>query len=162
MNKVMNVATIGGVRPQGCTNFKLRQLVRRVSQRYDLEMAHIGLKTTQYSLLSSVMKLGPIRPGDLAKAMTMDASTLTRNLKPLIAAGWVELAAGPDGRSRSVSITAAGRTKRAEAQRRWRSAQEGINALLGIERVAALHALIDDALERLAPGPADAEGDPDA
>ena len=50
-------------------------------------MAKIGLKTTQYSLLSQVLHRGPIRPGDLAKAMVLDASTLTRNLKPLVAAG---------------------------------------------------------------------------
>ena len=37
---------------QGCTNFKLRQLMRRVAHHYDLEMAGAGLKTTQYSLLS--------------------------------------------------------------------------------------------------------------
>jgi DNA-binding MarR family transcriptional regulator len=143
--------TASVAQPQGCTNFKLRQLLRRVGQHYDLEMARLGLKTTQYSLLSHVLKLGPIRPGDLARAMTMDASTLTRNLKPLIAAGWVELGAGADGRSRSVSITPAGRDKRAEAQRRWRIAQEGINARLGVDRVMALHALVDESLELLAP-----------
>ena len=44
----------------GCTNFKLRQLMRRVAQHYDLEMAGAGLKITQYSLLSHVLKLrGP-------------------------------------------------------------------------------------------------------
>ena len=123
--------------------------MRRVSQHYDHEVAQAGLKTTQYSLLSHVLKLGPLRPGELARAMSMDASTLTRNLKPLIAAGWVELSAGDDGRSRSVAITDAGRDKRAEAQRRWRVAQEGINQALGAERVMALHALIDDALGRL-------------
>jgi DNA-binding MarR family transcriptional regulator len=141
-------------KPQGCTNFKLRQLVRRVSQLYDAEVAKAGLKTTQYSLLSHVLRLGPIRPGDLAQAMTLDASTLTRNLKPMIDAGWLELAAGDDGRSRSVSITAAGRDKRAEAQRHWKAAQEGLNQLLGVERVLALHALVDDSLGRLAPMPA--------
>lgn len=140
-----------GTSPQGCTSFKLRQLVRRVSQHFDLEVAKAGLRTTQYSLLSHVLKLGPIRPGALAQAMTMDASTLTRNLKPLLSAGWVELQAGPDGRSRSVSITQAGRDKRVEAQRRWRVAQEGLNQKLGVERVAALHALVDDALALLDP-----------
>lgn len=139
------------VKPQGCTNFKLRKLVRRVSQHYDTEMAKVGLKTTQYSLLSHVLKFGPIRPGELAQIMTMDASTLTRNLKPLVDAGWVEIGAGSDARSRVVTITDAGREKRQEAQRRWKAAQEGINALLGVERVLALHALIDDSLELLAP-----------
>ena len=138
-------------RPKGCTNFKLRQLARRVSQRYDQELAKAGLKTTQYSLLSHVLKLGPIRPGDLAAAMTMDASTLTRNLKPLLAAGWLELAAGSDGRSRSVHITPAGRDKRAEAQTHWKVAQQQLNQQLGIDTVAALHRLVDESLERLAP-----------
>ena len=138
-------------KPQGCTHFQLRQLARRVSQHYDGEMAKVGLKTTQYSLLSHIMKLGPVRPGDLALAMTMEPSTLTRNLKPLLASGWVELAAGPDGRSRSVTITASGRAKRTDAQRHWNVAQAGLNQLLGARRVVALHALINESLEMLKP-----------
>ena len=144
-------------KPQGCTNFKLRQLVRRVSQLYDAEVGKAGLKTTQYSLLSHVLRLGPIRPGDLAASMTMDASTLTRNLKPMLAAGWLQMSAGDDGRSRLVHITDAGRDKRGEAQRHWKAAQEGLNQLLGVERVRALHALVDDSLELLDPVPAEAE-----
>ena len=151
MSKLKPMPAMAAAAPQGCTNFKLRQLMRRVNQHFDLEMAPAGLKTTQYSLLSFVRKLGPVRPGELARAMTMDASTLTRNLQPLIHAGWVELSAGPDGRSRSVSITPAGRDKRAEAQRRWRVAQLSLNEQLGAERVAMLHALIDDSLALLAP-----------
>ena len=139
------------VKPQGCTNLKLRQLMRRVAQHYDAEVGKTGLRGTQYSLLSYVCKLGPIRPTDLAKAMKVEASTLTRNLKPLVAAGWLAMAPGVDARSRLVEATEAGREKRQEAQRRWRVAQEGINTLLGGERVVALHALIDDCLELLAP-----------
>jgi DNA-binding MarR family transcriptional regulator len=144
-------------KPQGCTNFKLRQLVRRVSQRYDAEVGKAGLKTTQYSLLSHVLRLGPIRPGDLAAAMTMDASTLTRNLKPMLAAGWLQMSAGEDGRSRLVHITDAGRDKRAEAQRHWKAAQEGLNRLLGVERVHAIHALVDESLDLLEPVSQDAD-----
>ena len=145
-------------KPQGCTNFKLRQLVRRVSQLYDQELAKAGLKTTQFSLLSHVLRLGPIRPGDLAAAMTMDASTLTRNLKPLVAAGWLELAPGEDGRSRSVHLTPAGRDKRAEAQAYWHDAQMHLNQVLGVDTVIALHGLVDQSLERLATLP-EGEGD---
>jgi DNA-binding MarR family transcriptional regulator len=145
----MSTETI--LKPQGCSNFKLRQLTRRVSQCYDIEMSRIGLKTTQYSLLSHIVKLGPIRPGELAQAMTMDASTLTRNLKPLVEAGWITVTAGSDARSRTVAITAAGREKRHEAQRHWKIAQDGLNDRLGVEKVLALHALIDSALELLSP-----------
>jgi DNA-binding MarR family transcriptional regulator len=133
--------------PLGCSNAKLRQLTRRVSQHYDREMQKIGLKATQYSLLSKVLQRGPIRPGDLAKAMALDASTLTRNLRPLVAAGWLMVGAGTDDRSHLVAITAAGREKRSEAHRRWKAAQESLNDLLGVERVLALHELIDGSLQ---------------
>jgi DNA-binding MarR family transcriptional regulator len=135
---------------QGCTNLKLRQLTRRITQHYDTALTQAGLKTTQYSLLSHVLKLGPIRPGDLALAMKMEASTLTRNLKPLVVAGWVQLAEGADGRSRLITITDAGREKRQEAQRHWKAAQTSLNRLLGLQRVLALHTLIDESLEILA------------
>ena len=147
------------VKPQGCTNLKLRQLMRRVAQLYDAEVGKTGLRGTQYSLLSYVAKLGPIRPVDLAGVMKVDASTLTRNLRPLIAAGYATLDPGPDARSRFVNVTAAGRDKRQEAQRRWRVAQESLNERLGAARVVALHALLDECQERLADVP---EGETDA
>lgn len=130
--------------PKGCTNFKTRQLSRLLSRHYDAELAAVGLKTTQYSLLTHVLRLGPLAPGELARHMGLDASTLTRNLQPMVAAGWLVQEAGADARSRSVGITAAGRDKQAEAQRRWKAAQQQVNALLGTERVAALHQLLDE------------------
>ncbi|WP_332825154.1 MarR family winged helix-turn-helix transcriptional regulator [Ramlibacter sp.] len=138
------------VKPQGCTNLKLRQLMRRVAQLYDAEVGKTGLRGTQYSLLSYAVKLGPVRPVDLARAMKVDASTLTRNLRPLIAAGLLVQEAGPDGRSRHVRATEAGREKRVEAQRRWRVAQEALNQRLGVQRVVALHALLDECQDLLA------------
>lgn len=135
--------------PQGCTNFKLRQLLRVVSTHYDAEMAQVGLKTTQYSLLSSITTLGPIRSVELARKMHMSASTLSRNLRPLMDAGWVEQANGPDARSWLIQATANGLAKRAEAQRRWRTAQASLNERLGSRRVVALHALIDESMARL-------------
>ena len=142
--------------PRGCTSFKLRALTRRVGQHYDQALAVVGLKTTQYSLLSHVMQQGPVASAALAASMALSASTLSRNLRPLIAAGWVELRPGTDARSHLVAITDAGRAKRSEAQRTWRGAQEALNRRLGAPMVAALHELIDDAMALLEPG-ADAE-----
>ena len=136
-------------RSQGCTNLKLRQLTRLVTQYYDLEVSKVGLKTTQYSLLAYVERLGPIRPIDLASSIKMTPSTLTRNLKPLVDAGWIDVLPGADARSRLVAITAAGRGKHGEAKRKWRKAQNGIVELLGMSTVAALHSLIDASLEKL-------------
>ncbi len=140
------------VAPRGCTNLKLRQITRRVSRHYDAVVAPSGLKTTQYSLLSHIVSMGPVRPSDLAATMNLDNSTLTRNLQPLVVQGWVELGAGVDARSRLVSITEAGRAKRAEAQRLWKQAQVALNQQLGIERVARLHALLDECMSLMDSG----------
>lgn len=142
-------------RPQGCTNFKLRRLMRQVAQHYDAQMSPCGLKTTQYSLLTTVDRLGPIQPSELARHMAMDASTLTRNLRPLLEAGWLLLGPGQNARSRRVHITEAGREKRREAQRLWRVAQLGLNERLGEHTVVALHQLIDDCMGRLGDVPAE-------
>lgn len=137
------------IKPQGCTNLKLRQLSRIVTRHYDHYVATVGLKITQYSLLSHVVKLGPIRPVDLAKRMQMDASTLTRNLQPLSALGLLTIGAGSDARSRLVSATEAGVTKQAEAQQAWKAAQVALNEQLGVARVSALHELLDSCIEIL-------------
>lgn len=131
------------IKPQGCTNLKLRQLDRMVTRHYDQYIAKTGLKNTQYALLSHVVRLGPIRPGELARRMQMDASTLTRNLQPLAAQGLLTVGAGSDARSRLVEATEAGIAKRTEGQRAWKVAQTALNERLGVERVVDLHALID-------------------
>ncbi len=135
--------------PRGCTNLKLRRLSRAVSRWYDEDVRGLGINGSQYGLLSHVVKLGPVQPGVLARAMGLDASTLTRNLRPLLQAGWAVLEPGPDARSRLVSPTAEGRALRAQAQRRWRASQERINHALGPARVTALHSLLDDCTQLL-------------
>lgn len=129
--------------PRGCTNLKLRQLSRLVTRHYERHFAETGLKITQYSLLSHVVTLAPIRAGDLAAAMKLSPSALSRNLQPLVARRLVEMAPGEDARSRIVEATVAGHAVRASAQRDWKRAQLALNERLGVERVAALHELID-------------------
>jgi len=137
------------IKPQGCTNLKLRQFDRMVTRHYDRYVAAVGLKNTQYTLLSQVVKLSPIRPSDLARRMQMDASTLTRNMQSLVAQGWLKIGAGDDGRSRCVEATEDGYAKRAEGQRAWKAAQTALNKQLGVEQVAALHKLLDACIECL-------------
>lgn len=152
----MHAASAPPAAPKGCTNFKTRQLARLLSRLYDAEVARAGLKTTQYSLLSHVLHLGPLAPGELARQMGLDASTLTRNLQPMLAEGWLVQEPGSDARSRRVSLTPAGRDKHAEAQRHWKRAQLKVNAVLGADRVASLHTLLDDCTAALQSLPPDA------
>ncbi|WP_234710490.1 MarR family winged helix-turn-helix transcriptional regulator [Pseudomonas amygdali] len=126
------------------------------TRHYDRYISETGLKNTQYALLSYVVALGPIRPGELAKRMQMDASTLTRNLQPLVAHGWLNIGAGNDARSRLVEATESGLAKRAEGLRAWKAAQTALNERLGEERVAALHELLEACIECLDEGDDDA------
>jgi DNA-binding MarR family transcriptional regulator len=158
----LSAAAAGG--PSGCSSLKARQLSRRISQQFDCQVGQAGLKTTQYSLLSHVVRLGPVSPGALAAQMEMDASTLSRNLQPLVAQGWVQIGPAADNRrSRLVSATESGRAKRVEAQREWKRAQAAFNQQMGAERVHRLHALIDECLalmnEQPDPQPAPAATD---
>ncbi|WP_372822524.1 MarR family winged helix-turn-helix transcriptional regulator [Pseudomonas parafulva] len=137
------------IKPSGCTNLKLRQLTRMVTRHYDQHLAAIGLKNTQYALLSHVLRLGPLRPGELAKAMQMEPSTLTRNMQPLVAQGWLTISAGGDARSRAVQITDAGIEKREEGSQAWHAAQDSLQDALGLERISALHVLMDACMTTL-------------
>jgi DNA-binding MarR family transcriptional regulator len=135
---------------EDCAYAKLRRLTRCVAHHFDAELAPAGLKATQHRVLTEVLRLQPVRPGELAQALGIDPSTLTRNLKPLLAARWLELGAGTDARSRTVRITTTGRDKQAEAQLRLRVAQRTMNQKLGARRMANLRALMDESLEILA------------
>ncbi|NIJ91022.1 DNA-binding MarR family transcriptional regulator [Xanthomonas campestris] len=148
--------------PTGCTNFRLRSVSRMVSRHYATYLSASGLKSTQYSLLSHLVTLSPIRPVDLARKMGLDASTLTRNLKPLMLDGLVQQTDGTDARSRLITLTAAGRRRHAQARTQWQKAQSSLTALLGSERVLALHGLLDDTLATLqTAGLADTGDSPD-
>jgi DNA-binding MarR family transcriptional regulator len=133
-------------RLKGCTNLKLRQLARVVARHYDHHVAATGLRGTQYSLLSHVVKLGPLGLGELAARLRLSPSALSRNLQPLLAQGWVVVEPGTDARSRIARATPDGVALRAQAQRAWKAAQLSLNAQLGPARVAALHALLDESL----------------
>ena len=128
---------------------KLRRLTRLVSRHYDAHLAQCGLKTTQYSLLAIIADRGPLRQGELARLLSLDASTLTRNLRPLVDAGLVSVDAGSDARSREVSATAGGRDLRVQARQHWKRAQLDFNRVIGTDRVAALHEQVDNCYQLL-------------
>jgi len=132
-----------------CADTKLRRMTRVVTQCYDAELGRVGLSTTRYWLLTEVLAHGPLRPCDLAKAMSLSPSTLTRNLKPLVSTGWLNLGAGIDGRTRSVCITTAGRAKCAEGLPHWNGAQARVHRLIGSQNVRSMQVLVEDCLTRM-------------
>ncbi|PWF48389.1 MarR family transcriptional regulator [Massilia glaciei] len=125
-------------------------MTRTMSRVYDQHLAAVGLKTTQYSLLANVARAA-LPVAELADILATERTTLTRNLKPLIEAGWVTLNPGADGRVRMVTITPAGLAKVKSAKVAWRAAQDETERLLGRDAVRALHHQLDATLTRLLP-----------
>lgn len=128
-----------------CTCALLRRTSRRITQLYDRALEPVGLRVTQYSLLSALIRVGPVSVSALATQLGTDRTTLTRNLKPLERAGLVAVAAGPDRRSRAVRITPAGHRRREEAVPLWRAAEVSLRDVMG-EANQELHRLLEQTL----------------
>ena len=116
--------------PALCFCNALRQASRAVSRLYDEELRGVGLRSTQYSLLRQLSRSGEVRQRDLGGLVTLDETTLTRNLRPLMKRGWVAVRPGQDRREKWFKITAAGVAKLEEARPAWERAQARMQALL--------------------------------
>jgi len=134
---------------RGCTCNRLRRLTRRVTALYDHALAPCGLRVTQFSLLSNLLVLQTPALSVLAEAMDMERTTLTRNLRPLITAGWVTVQPGASARRREARLTPIGRAKWEQGKSLWRLGQNALNASLGEAEVARLHQMVDQCLPLL-------------
>ena len=126
-----------------CTCFHLRRAARQVSQIYDRELAAVDLSLNEYSVLRHAERNGHCLLGELADSLGMERTTLTRNLKPLLEAGWLKEKRGEDARQRLISLTASGRRRLASAKPHWLRAQQRIEASYGSARAERLRKDLD-------------------
>jgi DNA-binding MarR family transcriptional regulator len=113
-----------------CLCLALRRASRAVSRLYDEELRGAGLRTTQYSVLRLLQDAGEVRQRDLGEVTVHEETTLTRNLRPLVDAGWVAVRAREDRREKWLRITRKGLAKLEEARPSWARAQERMRSLL--------------------------------
>jgi DNA-binding MarR family transcriptional regulator len=111
---------------------------------YDEDLQGVGLRTTQYSLLRQLRAAGEVRQRDLGGLTSLDETTLTRNLRPLIDASWVAIRPGDDRREKRVRLTDAGAAKLREARPAWERAQERLRSRLSKEIWASLLDLLPE------------------
>jgi DNA-binding MarR family transcriptional regulator len=142
--------TTARLSPLDCTCFRVRGAARRVTQIYGRHLAPTGLKISQFSLLGFVTAEGPVSIGRLADLLTTDRTTLTRNLRPLLAAGLIERAASGDKRRHELVATATGRALLKRALPLWAAAEHDVRAAMGAKLTADLHGAIDRSMEKLA------------
>ena len=79
---------------QKCNCLALRQAARHVTQFYDQCLAPSGLRTTQFSILAKLKRLGPMTINALARELVMDRTTLGRTMLPLERDGLITIKDG--------------------------------------------------------------------
>lgn len=122
-----------------CLGLSVRRTSNLITRHYNAHLASAGLEVTQFSLLAGIASRNPASLGDLASFLSIDRSTLTRNLKPLQAAGLIVMAPGA-GRRQLPALTDAGRAALFAAAAAWQTAQSSLLAELGPDDTGAVRA----------------------
>src|SRR3954471_3757339 len=126
-----------------CNCLAVRQAARHVTQFYDQLFAPVGLRATQFAILSRLRDQGPMSINALASLLVLDRTTLGRNILPLQRDGLIEIVAAPaDRRRRELRLTDAGLARYEAALECWARAQLRFEAVFGGERATALRALL--------------------
>jgi DNA-binding MarR family transcriptional regulator len=97
------------------------------------------------NILIVTARLGLARPAQVCDILQLDASTLSRNVKPLQAHGWLEVVEEVDPRAQPFRLTPQGKRLIEKAVPAWEEAQRQASELLGAEGVA----LLDRAAKKL-------------
>ena len=133
------------LKPEVCNCMALRQAARHVTQFYDGYLAAAELRTTQFSILVKLKRLGPLTINALAERMVMDRTTLGRNIQPLEREGLIVVRPGEkDRRSKEMHLTAAGAARVRAGIKAWAAAQERFEAVFGRKRASDMRALLRD------------------
>ena len=122
-----------------CYCATLRQATRALTTLYDKHLSAAGVKATQFSIMQALEYMGQARNRDLEGALTIDQTTLTRNLALLARDGLIRVVARPSGREKAWGLTPAGAELMAKAKPLWDMAQSEIRSRMGAQQTRALH-----------------------
>jgi DNA-binding MarR family transcriptional regulator len=121
-----------------CLCGNMRMAARAVTALYDGYLAPAGLTAAELSVLWCVVNAQPVSMQRIAEFLSMEKSTVTRNVAHLRSRRLVKVAAGEDARMKRVSATAAGEEAFLRALPRWKAAQKAAAAVLGGARFRSL------------------------
>lgn len=91
---------------------------------YDKALKPSGVKITQFGILRVLSHFPGLTTGEMADALVMDSTTLTRTLKIIQDSKWIESTPGEDRRERHWSLTEEGKARLQEAVPLWKNAQK--------------------------------------
>ena len=117
-----------------CTCANLRKAARSVTKSFDDALRPFDLRATQFTLLATLSNSKKRPLTQLADALGMDRTTLTRNLRPLERRELIRIDSEKDLRVKNVSITKGGLKLFEDALPEWEKVQLLISGKLGQER----------------------------
>lgn len=122
-----------------CMCAVIRKTGRLLTKRYDYYLKPSGLKITQFSMLANIERNAGITVSKLAELLVMDQTTVTRNLRVLEKAGYIQIETDPvDHRIKRTQITDFGMSRMDEARPFWEKAQLEIEGIIGGEHIKDL------------------------
>jgi DNA-binding MarR family transcriptional regulator len=131
------------IETQDCNCFALRSAARHITQLYDQFLAPSGLRSTQFSILAKLRRLGPLTINELAKVMVTDRTTVGRNIQPLERDGWIKIEpTASDRRAKKLRLTKTGEQRLQAALKAWSQAQAKFETAFGPKRAADMRALL--------------------
>ena len=120
-----------------CLCWASRRAARKITRAFDRHLRPHGVRITQFTVLVMLMLAGPLTIGELAHKLSIERTTLSRNLAIMEAAAWITTRPGDDARSRLVSVTGKGRAAVAASIAAWRRAQAAVAAAIGPSGIGA-------------------------
>ena len=132
-----------------CLAVRIRLLNRTVSNIYDDALRPLGVKVSQLNVLMVVAKLGPVSPGDVARRLNMEKSTVSRNVDRMRTRGWLKVSDGDSGRKQILELGSAGRKLIEKSVPLWKKAQAQTEAVLGQQGARSIHRAANTVWARL-------------
>lgn len=109
-----------------------RQVARRLTRFYEAELRSVGMSATQFELMANLRGRPGVSQSELAAAMDVDQTTLSRNLKLLVGSGWVSAtASAKDGRRSEYRLSNEGSRVFRRAVPCWERAMAKVEEGLG-------------------------------
>lgn len=128
-----------------CLASRVRQLSRIVTRMYDDALRPLGITASQFTLLTQLGQQDGITAVEIGFSLDIEKSTLSRNLKRLLALGMIEMDPPAGRRGRGLHLTPKGQVTIKDAFPMWRDAQARAHAILGTDARATLDRLLINA-----------------
>ncbi|MDH1975373.1 MarR family winged helix-turn-helix transcriptional regulator [Aliarcobacter butzleri] len=123
-----------------CTN--MRQISRKITNIYDEFLKPFNLNVTQYSLLSNLKRVQPIKMNDFSKVVKLDRTTLVRNLKPLINLSLIEIKSIDKSKAQLLELSQKGIELQNEGYKYWQKAQEYIEQTINHAELEIFYTIV--------------------